>query len=109
MQLVYRSDANLAVRFLYHLLLELQPEIHTLCTFDGIPALNAGKLKGLSIPIPCPCDPEKSLAIQGEIVQILDSFTELSAELENELSQRKKQYNYYRDQLLSFPKPDAEA
>lgn len=46
------------------------------------------------IPIPSPDNPKKSLAIQKEIVRILDTFTELTA--------RKKQYNHYRDQLLSF-------
>lgn len=51
------------------------------------------------IPIPCPENPEKSLEIQAEIVRILDAFAELTAEL----TARKKQYNYYRDQLLSFP------
>ncbi|QHR28417.1 restriction endonuclease subunit S [Escherichia coli] len=50
------------------------------------------------IPIPCPSAPEKSLAIQSEIVRILDKFTELTAEL----NMRKKQYNYYRDQLLNL-------
>jgi len=54
------------------------------------------------IPIPCPDNPEKSLAIQSEIVRILDKFTALTAELTAELTVRKKQYNYYRDQLLSF-------
>ncbi|EHM5974588.1 restriction endonuclease subunit S [Escherichia coli] len=54
------------------------------------------------IPIPCPSAPEKSLAIQSEIVRILDKFTALTAELTAELNMRKKQYNYYRDQLLSF-------
>ncbi len=54
------------------------------------------------IPIPCPDNPEKSLAIQSEIVRILDKFTALTAELTAELTARKKQYNYYRDQLLSF-------
>lgn len=54
------------------------------------------------VPIPCPDNPEKSLAIQSEIVRILDKFTELTAELTAELSMRKKQYNYYRDQLLNL-------
>ena len=58
------------------------------------------------IPIPCPSAPGKSLAIQSEIVRILDKFTELTAELTAELSMRKKQYNYYRDQLLSFDTED---
>ncbi len=55
-------------------------------------------------PIPCPDNPEKSLAIQAEIVRILDTFTELTAEL----NMRKKQYNYYRNQLLSFEEGEVE-
>ncbi len=54
------------------------------------------------IPIPCPSAPEKSLAIQSEIVRILDKFTALTAQLTAELNMRKKQYNYYRDQLLNL-------
>ncbi|MEX6124126.1 restriction endonuclease subunit S [Providencia hangzhouensis] len=60
------------------------------------------------IPIPCPDNPEKSLAIQSEIVQILDKFTALTAELTAELNMRKKQYNYYRDKLLSFEEGEVE-
>ncbi|HAM4168993.1 TPA: restriction endonuclease subunit S [Escherichia coli] len=60
------------------------------------------------IPIPCPGNPEKSLAIQAEIVRILDTFTALTAELTTELTMRKKQYNYYRDQLLSFKEGEVE-
>ncbi len=56
------------------------------------------------IPIPCPDNPKKSLEIQKEIVRILDSFTELTAEL----TARKKQYNYYREQLLNFDGSDVE-
>ncbi|EIP6885862.1 restriction endonuclease subunit S [Escherichia coli] len=58
------------------------------------------------VPIPCPDNPEKSLAIQSEIVRILDKFTALTAELTAELNMRKKQYNYYRDQLFSFNTED---
>lgn len=60
------------------------------------------------IPIPCPNNPEKSLAIQAEIVRILDAFTAMTAELTAELNMRKKQYNYYRDQLLSFEEGEVE-
>lgn len=56
------------------------------------------------IPIPCPDNPKKSLEIQHKIVKILDKFTELEAELEAELDCRKRQYEYYRNQLLSFDK-----
>ncbi|PVA01262.1 restriction endonuclease, partial [Acinetobacter nosocomialis] len=68
----------------------------------GVPSQTQSVLNELRIPIPCPNNPEKSLAIQSEIVRILDKFTALTAELTAELTARKKQYNYYRDQLLSF-------
>ncbi|AZW05159.1 restriction endonuclease subunit S [Escherichia coli] len=69
---------------------------------SAYPAISDSKVKECLIPIPCPDNPEKSLAIQSEIVRILDKFTALTAELTAELNMRKKQYNYYRDQLLSF-------
>lgn len=47
------------------------------------------------IPIP-------PLEIQEEIVKILDKFTDYVTELTTELTLRQKQYNYYRDKLLSF-------
>lgn len=66
------------------------------------------KAKETRIPIPCPNNPEKSLEIQSEIVRILDTFTELTAELTAELNLRKKQYNHYRDQLLNFEEGEVE-
>lgn len=60
------------------------------------------------IPIPCPENPKKSLEIQAEIVRILDAFSAITAELKAEISIRKKQYNYYRDQLLSFKEDEVE-
>ncbi|MDK2709782.1 restriction endonuclease subunit S [Enterobacter cloacae] len=70
--------------------------------------VSSGDLAKIKTPIPCPNNPEKSLAIQSEIVRILDTFTALTAELTAELSMRKKQYNYYRDQLLSFNDGEVE-
>ncbi|EKO3573654.1 restriction endonuclease subunit S [Vibrio metschnikovii] len=70
--------------------------------------LKANNIDSLEIPIPCPDNPKKSLAIQAEIVRILDAFTAMTAELTAELNMRKKQYNYYRDQLLSFEEGDVE-
>lgn len=49
----------------------------------------------IEIPLP-------PLPVQEEIVRVLDAFTELQAELQAELQKRKQQYNYYRDNLLSF-------
>ena len=101
-----KDVTKLSKRFMYHFLLFADAEIQALATHQGIPALNAGALKILGVPIPCPEEPEKSLAIQREIVRILDSFTELTAELTAELAARKKQYNHYRDQLLTFQDDD---
>ncbi|MCQ2653431.1 restriction endonuclease subunit S, partial [Helicobacter pylori] len=46
------------------------------------------------------------LEVQQEIVKILDAFTELNTELNielnTELKARKKQYEYYREKLLTF-------
>ena len=47
--------------------------------------------------------PSVPLAVQREIVRILDQFTTLEAELEAELEARRAQYEHYRDRLLSFP------
>ena len=70
--------------------------------------VSASDMAKIIIPIPCPDNPEKSLAIQLEIVRVLDKFTALTAELTAELTARKKQYNYYRDQLLSFEDGEVE-
>ena len=67
-----------------------------------------GNYTSKKVPIPCPDNPKKSLEIQAEIVRILDSFTELTTELTAELTARKKQYNYYRDKLLSFEEGEVE-
>ena len=46
--------------------------------------------------------PVPPLSVQQEIVRILDKFTQLEAELEAELDCRKRQYEYYRNKLLTF-------
>ncbi|OHC25197.1 MAG: type I restriction endonuclease subunit S [Pseudomonadales bacterium RIFCSPHIGHO2_12_FULL_40_16] len=75
---------------------------------SAYPAISDAKLKEFKIPLPCPDNPQKSLEIQTEIVRILDTFSAMTAELTAELSTRKKQYNYYRDQLLSFKDGEVE-
>lgn len=73
-------------------------------TASGVTRFNISKerFRKILVPILCPENQKKSLEIQSEIVRILDTFTSLTAELTAELTARKKQYNYYRDQLLSF-------
>lgn len=51
----------------------------------------------LEIPVP-------PIEVQRKIVEILDNFTELETELKAELEARRKQYEYYRNQLLTFDK-----
>ncbi len=75
---------------------------------SAYPAISDAKVKECYIPVPCPENPEKSLTIQAEIVRILDKFTALTVELTAELTMRKKQYNYYRDQLLCFDEAEVE-
>jgi type I restriction enzyme S subunit len=69
--------------------------------------------KKLLIPIPYPNNPEKSLEIQTEIVRILDKFDTLTSSISEglplEIKLRQQQYEYYRNLLLSFPKPEVAA
>jgi type I restriction enzyme S subunit len=62
---------------------------------SGFAGVDMPKFKKLQIPIP-------PIAVQQEIAYILDSFTQLEAELEAELEARRAQYEYYRAKLLNF-------
>jgi len=73
-------------------------------TKSSFASVDMDGFRKFEIPIPCPNDPRKSLEIQAEIVRILDAFTSLTAELTAELTAHKKQYNYFRNQLLTFKK-----
>ena len=96
-------------RYLYHYLLSKIETIHVMACGGAQPNLSSNELMTkFKIPIPCPDNPEKSLKIQAEIVRILDTFTELTTELNTELGLRKKQYSYYREQLLSFEEGEVE-
>lgn len=102
------TPENINGRFLFHFLLTQKNKISGKVRRASIPRLSKSVLEKLEFPIPCPDNPEKSLAIQAEIVRILDTFTALTAELTAELTARKKQYRYYRDQLLSFNESEIE-
>ncbi|MGV1020117.1 restriction endonuclease subunit S [Empedobacter falsenii] len=68
--------------------------------------------KNTLIPIPCPDNPEKSLEIQQEIVRVLDELTsltnQLTTELETERQNRKKQFEFFREQLFRFEGKELE-
>ena len=95
-------------KYVFHFLLKSQSWIHNLKKGSGVPHVYPKDLAVLEVPIPCPDSPEKSLEIQAEIVRILDTFTEITTELTAELTARKKQYNYYREQLLTFEEGEVE-
>ncbi|HBK2585309.1 restriction endonuclease subunit S [Klebsiella pneumoniae] len=102
-------DENVSVRFLYFVLSHsLKKYLEERTNSAAMTYIVLSTLENFPIPIPSPDNPEKSLAIQSEIVRILDKFTALTAELTAELNMRKKQYNYYRDQLLSFDESSVE-
>ncbi|CAE16692.1 restriction endonuclease subunit S [Photorhabdus laumondii] len=86
-------------KFLYYFIKTI--DLLALDTGAGRPSLTQAILNKIQIPIP-------SLNIQTEIVRILDAFTELTAKLTAELTARQKQYEYYRDQLLSFEENEVE-
>lgn len=89
-------------RYVYHFLKKNQILLTSKQHGAGIPALKKSEILNISIPIPCPGNPKKSLEIQQKIVDILDRFTELKAKLEAELVARKQQFSYYREELLRF-------
>ena len=74
---------------------EFQRQKRTYITGTKVKRVNANDLAKITLPIP-------PLRVQARIVEILDKFTQLEAELEAELEARRKQYAYYRDQLLNF-------
>lgn len=104
--LVLTPKVELNLKYSYYFMKMIENDYKVPAT--GIPQLTKPMIKDIKIPIPCPDNPEKSLAIQSEIVRILDKFTALTAELTAELTMRKKQYNYYLDQLLSFDEGEVE-
>ena len=84
-------------RYIYYVLSKDQHYFQSKVRHGGIPTLDALVVRNYRIPLP-------PLPIQAEIVRILDKFTQLEAELEAELDCRKRQYEFYRDQFLSFDK-----
>ena len=91
---IVAQKEGISLRYLYHFIqtVNVKPLIH-----GNIPKLTGGDFRAIQIPVP-------PLPVQNEIVRILDTFTDLTAELAAELAARKKQYDYYRNLLLEHPK-----
>ena len=85
-------DSNIVLDgFLYHLLLPLFKKVEESISGSTVKHLSAKVINALEIPVP-------PLEVQRKIVEVLDNFSELTAEL----TARQKQYEYYRDNLLNF-------
>lgn len=90
-----QPDNRLVVKFVYYFLKNIQQKIFATKKGSGVPHVHGSSIAKFEIPLP-------PIEVQTEIVRILDKFTSLEAELKAELDCRKRQYEYYRDKLLSF-------
>lgn len=82
-------------RYVYHYLKNSEHELMASKQGAGIPGLNRKNLYKLDIPVP-------TIAEQTRIVGILDTFTASIENLKQQIAQRRKQYEHYRDQLLDL-------
>lgn len=95
----HSKNKNIDIKFVYYFLKLNEPYFQNIGNRMQMPQISIKDTDKFEIPIP-------PLEIQQKIVEILDKFTELIAELTTELTAeltaREKQYEYYRNKLLSF-------
>ena len=96
-QLVVLKRIKVNGKFLYYLLstYKCQSVLTTLAGVGSVPNISQAKLSNLDLYLP-------PLPEQSRIVSILDTFEASISNLEAQLEQRQKQYEYYRNQLLTF-------
>ena len=87
-----QNNLELNYKFLFYWL-SIEAKNHVYSGM-GNPKLMSHQMEKILIPIP-------PLSVQTEIVRILDALTALTSELTSELTLRRKQYEYYREKLLS--------
>lgn len=107
-QLVVFKEIKCLSKFLSYCLKteNFKISLNKIIGLGSVPSISQKDLSKLKIPIPCPDNPEKSLEIQQEIVRVLDELTsltnQLTTELETERQNRKKQFEFFREQLFRF-------
>ena len=103
---VLRPNLEVVIpRYVYHHIgtSRFQSYVEALQKGASYPAITNSEVKAFRIPLP-------PVPVQREIVRILDDFSKhsvaLMAELNAELITRQKQYEFYRDMLLTFNRPE---
>ena len=91
----HSQNSNIAIKYVYYFLKTQEQHFQNIGSKMQMPQIATPDTDKFLIPIP-------PLDVQAEIVRILDAFTAVTAELTAELNMREKQYQYYRDKLLSF-------
>lgn len=89
---------TVSTKYLYYCLTNMQERIYSTKKGGGVPHVHISSIENFKIPVP-------PLAVQNEIVHILDGFTavtdKLALELALELSARRKQLTYYREKMIN--------
>ena len=98
--LISKVDKSLSIDFLYYWLNKVAKGY----VYQGMgnPKLMSNVMETIEIPIP-------PLEIQKKIVECLDKFSALAAELQAELQKRRTQYEYYRTRLLTPPPTESNS
>ena len=95
--LIVELKDNVNLKYVYYQLSNIN--LHQYARGGGQPLITAGQMKQVSIPVP-------NIKKQNEIVKILDKFDKLCNDISEgllaEIEARQKQYEYYRDKLLTF-------
>ena len=95
LKVILPKDNRINARFLFHALSGTTIKSKS----SSVPNMNANEIKAIKIPVP-------PLDVQNRIVNVLDNFEKICSDLNiglpAEIEARQKQYEYYRDKLLTF-------
>ena len=96
----YSSDnENINLRYIYHYLVHNKEHFQNIANNMQMPQISSNDTEKFKIPVP-------SLEIQSRIVQVLDNFdmvcNDLNIGLPKEIDLRQKQYEFFREKLLTF-------
>jgi type I restriction enzyme S subunit len=93
------KDGVTTPKYLYYILKNMETTLNSMKRGAGVPHVSGEALSQIALPIP-------TLKEQERIVSILDRFdalcNDLSSGLPAEIKARKRQYEYYRDKLMTF-------